>query len=121
MAIYWLVLLFCAISFGIEAVAVANTFWFLSYFPRLTRLFLNSIDCSRKAYMGVLFRPGIIAIVSALGHRLLIEATGLSGMAEIVLLAVELMLVWGLTVVIDKRKIIEDTRYLRTIMVAYGR
>ena len=50
MAVYWLVLLFCAIPFGIEAVAVANTFWFLSYFPRLTRLFLNSIGCSRTGY-----------------------------------------------------------------------
>jgi hypothetical protein len=71
-------------------------------------------------YMGVLLRPGIIAILSGLGHRLVCKATGTSGNGEIVLLAVELVLAWGLIVVIEKRKIAEDARYLRTIMAAYG-
>ena len=121
MAVYWLVLLFCAMPFGIETVAVANTFWFLSYFPRLARLFLNGIDCSRKAYVRVLVTPGIIAVISALVHKLVTAAMGLNGSGEIVLLALELMLAWALTIIIEKQKIAEDTRYLRTIIAAYAR
>jgi O-antigen/teichoic acid export membrane protein len=121
MAVYWLALLFCAISFGIKTVALANTFWFVSYFPRLTRLFLKSLECDRQSYIGVLLGPAIIAVVSALAHTLVARTMDLTSMAEVALLVIELMLAWGITLVVEKPKITEDTRYLRTIIATYRR
>jgi PST family polysaccharide transporter len=113
MAIYWLTILFCAISYGIEFVAAANGFWFLTYFPRLARLFLRSIDCELKTYINVMLKPAVIAIAAALIHTLIAELIHMSRLEETALLIVELLFCWVVVMLNERRRIRSDADYLR--------
>ena len=116
MAIYWLALLFATISFGIKVVAVANTIWFLSYFPRLLRLFLSSVDCKRSTYIAILIRPAAIAIGAALIHYLVNFIFKPGPLQEMAVIILELILAWGICILIEKRQIKDDTQYLSKIL-----
>ncbi len=116
MALYWLVLLASAVSFGIQVIAIAHTVWFLSYFPRLTRLFLSSIDCKRSTYFSLFLTPSIIAIIFSFLHHRLTIASDFTLIMEMVILLIEMLLAWGLIVFLEKKNIQKDIQYLRNLL-----
>lgn len=88
----WICVVLLVAPFGLMAVATAFSATFLLYLPRTCHLFLSPIGCTVTEYALKLKTPLAIACGAALIHVMLKTLLSLSGIAEVGLAIVEVML-----------------------------
>ncbi|HTH96847.1 MAG TPA: lipopolysaccharide biosynthesis protein [Stellaceae bacterium] len=90
--VIWVVTLLATVWFGVGWVAALyNISWFL-YFPRFSKKFLDTVDCSRRTYLGAMMVPLAmtalgIGVYEAIARSMALPAWMLCVLAFILLLA----------------------------------
>jgi PST family polysaccharide transporter len=115
-ALLWAIGLLVSVRFGLVAVGCAFTLVNLAYFPRFLQLTLPVVGCTPSEYLRGLRTPAAAAALGLGLHLALKRLLAPDAVDEIVLSIVELTLIYAILAWIDRRRLLNEARTLRTIM-----
>lgn len=115
-AILWTISALATAHFGIHAVAIGCTVTSVVYLPRLLHLYLRPIECSTVDFLRVLAGPTFASLALFVGHRLLMQAIDVSFWAEIGIVALETLIVYGALLLFQRREIMGQLRSVRALL-----
>ena len=115
-AILWTISALVTAPFGIHAVAIGCTVTSLIYLPRLLQLYLRPIECSTMDFLRVLAGPTFASLALFVGHRLLMQTIDVGFWAEIGIVALETLIVYGALLLFQRREIMGQLRSVRALL-----